>query len=206
MNLEALRQKADLNTHGSLTWISSCLQTSVEFLDLTISLNDNGALRFKTYQKAFNLYLYTCLDAWEHARSIIDELFMEAAKAFTDEASTKPKTAESPLSLHWEWHPRGLNWQQLCQAYNEHLQGHDGFNRLIIAYACPQNLRGSLTSSWLDEPPGQNASDFTGHSMNAKTRAKVRCFHTWQTDLSQVFLIFEMKCEFFKSYHYLFIS
>ena len=50
--------KADLNTHGSLTWITSDLQTSVDFLDITISLDDNGGLRFKTYQKAFNLYLY----------------------------------------------------------------------------------------------------------------------------------------------------
>jgi len=201
--------KADLNTHGSVSWITSCLQTSVDFLDLTISLDDNGGLRFKTYQKAFNLYLYIPpssahppgvlksiifgnlrrywqqntslqdyvaiarqfaerLEARGHARSTIDELFMEAAKAFTNKAPTRPKTAESPLYLHWEWHPRGLTRQLLRQAYNEHLQGHDGFDRLIIAYARPQNLRDSLTSSRLDEPPGQNASDLirTFHECN----------------------------------------
>eukprot|EP00590_Aulacoseira_subarctica_P004296 CAMPEP_0172434678 /NCGR_PEP_ID=MMETSP1064-20121228/70754_1 /TAXON_ID=202472 /ORGANISM="Aulacoseira subarctica , Strain CCAP 1002/5" /LENGTH=451 /DNA_ID=CAMNT_0013182913 /DNA_START=373 /DNA_END=1724 /DNA_ORIENTATION=+ len=114
--------KADLNTHGSLSWITSCLQTSVDFLDLTISLDDNGGLRFKTYQKAFNLYLYIPpssahppgvlksiifgnlrrywqqntslqdyvaiarqfaerLEARGHARSTIDELFMDALYA-----------------------------------------------------------------------------------------------------------------------------
>jgi hypothetical protein len=108
------------------------------------------------------------LEARGHARSTIDELFMEAAKAFTNKAPTRPKTAESPLYLHWEWHPRGLTRQLLRQAYNEHLQGHDGFDRLIIAYARPQNLRDSLTSSRLDEPPGQNASDLirTFHECN----------------------------------------
>ena len=49
---------ADLNTHGLLTWITSGLQTSVDFLDRTVSLDLNGGLRFKTCQKALNLYLY----------------------------------------------------------------------------------------------------------------------------------------------------
>ena len=108
------------------------------------------------------------LEARGHARSTINELFMKAAKAFTNKALMRPKTAESPLYLHWEWHPRGLTRQQLRQAYNEHLQGHDGFDRLIIAYARQQNLQGSLTSSRLDEPPGQNTSDLirTFHECN----------------------------------------
>ena len=76
-----------------------------------------------------------CLEAQGYARSTINELFMKAAKAFTNKALMRPKTAESPLYLHWEWHPGGLTRQQLRQAYNEHLQGHDGFDRLIIAYA-----------------------------------------------------------------------
>jgi len=191
----------DLNSQGSLQWIASGLQSSVNFLDLTISFCQDNKLSFMTYQKAFNLYLYIPpssahppgvlksiiygnlrrywqqntsiddyiaiarqfadrLEARGHKRSTITELFLEATKAFTKTAPTKSTTAESPLYLHWEWHPRGLTRQQLRQAYNEHLQGHDGFDRLIIAYARPQNLRGSLTRSRLNEPPGQNASDF----------------------------------------------
>ena len=47
----------DINDFGILTWDISELSKSVDFLDLTITIN-NGRIETKTYQKAMNLYLY----------------------------------------------------------------------------------------------------------------------------------------------------
>ena len=43
---------------GLLEWETSELSTSVDFLDLTISIGDDRRIQFQTYQKPMNLYLY----------------------------------------------------------------------------------------------------------------------------------------------------
>ena len=50
--------KADINNFGMLTWDISEPSTTVDFLDLTITVQPNGRLTTKTYQKAMNLYQY----------------------------------------------------------------------------------------------------------------------------------------------------
>ena len=50
--------KADINNFGILTWDINEPSTSVDFLDLTITVQPNGRLTTKTYQKAMNLYQY----------------------------------------------------------------------------------------------------------------------------------------------------
>ena len=49
--------KNDVNDFGILTWDIDELSNSVNFLDLTLSIN-NGKIITTTYQKAMNLYLY----------------------------------------------------------------------------------------------------------------------------------------------------
>ena len=46
-----------MNTWGKLRWIVSERSTTVDFLDLTLSL-ENGHITTKTFQKPMNLYLY----------------------------------------------------------------------------------------------------------------------------------------------------
>jgi hypothetical protein len=48
----------DLNSYCQLKWTSDGLQKTVNFLDLTITINGNGLLTTKTYQKPTNLHLY----------------------------------------------------------------------------------------------------------------------------------------------------
>jgi hypothetical protein len=48
----------DINTYSQLQWESSGLSKSTNFLDLTISINNDGTLYTKTYQKPTNLHLY----------------------------------------------------------------------------------------------------------------------------------------------------
>ena len=43
---------------GLLTWKTTSLLTTADFLDLTISINNEGNITTKTYQKEMNLYLY----------------------------------------------------------------------------------------------------------------------------------------------------
>ena len=49
--------RLDFDNFGQLRWTFSALQLTVNFLDLTISL-DNGHLRYTMYEKHLNLYLY----------------------------------------------------------------------------------------------------------------------------------------------------
>ena len=48
----------DLNSITSLQWVCEPLLNSVNFLDLTISINNNQTISTKTYQKKENLFLY----------------------------------------------------------------------------------------------------------------------------------------------------
>ena len=50
--------KRDVNDFGILTWEIEEPSTSVDFLDLTISITQDGRLTTKTFQKAMNLYQY----------------------------------------------------------------------------------------------------------------------------------------------------
>lgn len=59
----------DVNDFGILTWDIGKLSQSVDFLDLTITIN-NGRIETRTFQKAMNLYLYLP-PASAHSPSII---------------------------------------------------------------------------------------------------------------------------------------
>ena len=48
----------DLNSYSSLTWEFSPFSKTVFFLDLNVTILLDGNLKFQTYQKPQNLYLY----------------------------------------------------------------------------------------------------------------------------------------------------
>ena len=48
----------DVHTHQGLEWEAETPSKTVNFLDLTITINEEGFLFTKTYQKPMNLYLY----------------------------------------------------------------------------------------------------------------------------------------------------
>eukprot|EP00957_Ditylum_brightwellii_P064327 4881840-Ditylum_brightwellii.AAC.1 len=50
--------KEDINKFGILRWVTDSLSQSVDFLDLTISIEEDRSFKFQTYQKDLNPYLY----------------------------------------------------------------------------------------------------------------------------------------------------
>ena len=61
-NFELLQQQMDdfVPTGKRLEWIATQPSRSVDFLDLTVSINQEGLIKTRTFQKAMNLYLYRC--------------------------------------------------------------------------------------------------------------------------------------------------
>ena len=47
-----------LNNWGKLKWTNTGFVSSLEILDLTITIDKNNKLHYKTYQKEHNMYLY----------------------------------------------------------------------------------------------------------------------------------------------------
>ena len=110
-------------------------------------------------------------------------LFLQAANHLdlkTRHPSTKTDT--DALFLAWPYHPRGIPRQELRAIYDRTLAGHSGFDRLIIAYRRPKNLRDALMRTQLNEPAGSRVSELhppAETSPNAfETRHSVTFCHT----------------------------
>ena len=61
-NFEELQLAMDnLRVIGKrLEWVTTKPSRSVDFVDLTVSINDSGSIETRTFQKAMHLYLYRC--------------------------------------------------------------------------------------------------------------------------------------------------
>jgi len=66
---------------------------------------------------------------------------------------------DNTLYLHWEYHPQDITKNQIREAYNKTLKGHDNFNNMRIAVSRPKNLRDILCHTKLQEHNGTNVSD-----------------------------------------------
>ena len=66
--------KEKMNNYHRLTWEFSDRTTKVDYLDVTISIN-NGKITFDLFEKALNLYLYIPLLS-AHSTSVLASLVM----------------------------------------------------------------------------------------------------------------------------------
>jgi hypothetical protein len=99
-----------------------------------------------------------------HDARTIKQYFLEAAMAIDRRRTLgpRPRAQADPsntLFFHWEFHPRGVTRRALRHAYKETLEGYSGFERFVIAYSRPRNLRDALMRTRLNEPAGHRASD-----------------------------------------------
>jgi hypothetical protein len=98
----------------------------------------------------------------------IRKLFAEAAamidrKRTTSSIPQRRMTSHADpsntLFLHQEYHPRGISRRMIRRVYRETLEAVSGFDRFVVAYSRPRNLRDVLMRSKLSEPAGHRASD-----------------------------------------------
>jgi len=105
----------DINSYSQLKWETAGLNNTTNFLDLTISINSDGTITTKTYQKPTNLHLYIPPNSahppgilksiiygnlqryWLQNTNIID--FMEIAKQFAERLITRRYDKEKITNL-----------------------------------------------------------------------------------------------------------
>ncbi len=94
---------------GLLTWDSSQPSNSVDFLDLTISINVNRQITTKTYQKALNLYLYIPA-ASAHPNRMVNGIIYSLIKQFYNQNSEHDHFNQVVALLYKRFCARG--WEQ----------------------------------------------------------------------------------------------
>jgi hypothetical protein len=63
------------------------------------------------------------------------------------------------LFFHWEYHPNGLSRHSICKSYNKYCADVSGFDWMIVAFSCPQNIRDSIMRSQLPDVEGSHSSE-----------------------------------------------
>jgi len=184
--------KRDLNSWGSLTWVTEEPSLSTNFLDLNIKILDNK-VQTSTFQKTSNLYLYlppksahpsSCLKGlitgelkryWSqntpdnfkemlanfihrllqrgHTIPNLTPLLLKAATTLdnTCNLAASNGNATNTLYLHWPYHPKGLQRQQIRRLYDATLKpALPEYDNMQIAVSRPKNLRDLLTKTALN--------------------------------------------------------
>lgn len=127
--------------------------------------NQNSRISdYQTVTKAFAKHL----ELRGHHRDQIKKLFAEAAAMIDRKRTTTPELQRRPTShadpsntlfLHQEYHPRGISRRMIRRVYRETLEAVSGFDRFVVAYSRPRNLRDTLMRTELSEPEGHRASN-----------------------------------------------
>ena len=97
-------------------------------------------------------------------------LFIDAAKLIdskrdksliTNPPSTElgPREIRQTLYIHTEYHPRSLSRRLIRILYDTYLKEKSGFNKMIVCYSRPRNLRDKLIHTVLPNIPGRNPSN-----------------------------------------------
>ncbi len=72
---------------------------------------------------------------------------------------TKNTANNRTLYIHWVHDPKDISNRDLCDLYNDTIQPHTIFDKMIVALSRPKNLRDMLTCSRLALPEGLNLRD-----------------------------------------------
>ena len=104
-------------------------------------------------------FLHSSLRNRGHSRAALDALYLEAGKHIDRKLELrqplitrkckKPKLSKigDTLYLHWQFHPNGIKRHTLRELYRALLDGHTGFEKLVIAVSRPENIQDTLMSN-----------------------------------------------------------
>jgi hypothetical protein len=96
-----------------------------------------------------------------HSIKDLNQIFLQAAESLGTTQRNKQNntqnnalntTNDNTLYIHWTYHPKDLQHQDIRHLYNNILQPHIPQNRMVIAVSRPKNLRDVLTKTELKLP------------------------------------------------------
>jgi hypothetical protein len=100
------------------------------------------------------------LHARGHTIENLTPTLLQAANSLTYQTKFKNKDKnmvdDNKLYLHWKYHPKGLQRQDIRQTFNTSLRQHIPFEKMVIAMSRPKNLRDVLTRTTLKLPEDFN--------------------------------------------------
>lgn len=109
--------KSDL-TFGILEWETEDLAHSVNFLDLTISIDHEHRLQTRTFQKAMNLYLYLCPSS-AHPPGVLKGLIFGSVRRFWLQNSDPKDYCKVIQDLYQHLCSRGHSTEKLDPLFHE---------------------------------------------------------------------------------------
>ena len=107
-----------LNRWGRLKWTNTGFVDSLEFLDLTVSINKKNCLEFKTYRKPMNLNIYLPPNS-AHPPDVIRSIVFGRVRAyFLHNTHAEDFITECAL-LEQNLIRCGWEWKHLCTHFND---------------------------------------------------------------------------------------
>ena len=101
---------------GKLKWQVENKTKQVNFLDLNISIQENGILKFKTYQKEMNPFLYLPAHS-AHPPGTLKALIFGAFRRYWKQNSSTEDFSAAIQKLYQNLKRRGYNSEQLQQEF-----------------------------------------------------------------------------------------
>jgi hypothetical protein len=118
--------KASLNNWGKLKWTNTGHVDSLQILDLTVSINSNRCLEFKTYRKPMNLHLYLPPNS-AHPPDTIRSLVFGRVRAYflhnTHDKDFKTECytlARDLIRCGWEWEDLASHFNDAHESLKKH--------------------------------------------------------------------------------------
>ena len=170
--------ETEVNNFGILKWESEPFKNSVDFLDLTITINNRGYLDFMI--KKFYNRLCNC---GHDPQSIKEHILQEVDKIQQKDLSILDKYYNKNLShpknknktnkkifFHLEYHPSGVQQKHIRKIFNEtcSLLTEETKTQLIIAFSRPKNLQEKISCTQLERPEGKRVSIILHNMKNKK--------------------------------------
>jgi hypothetical protein len=120
---------------------------------------------FRHYWLQSNAEDFTCIlskfinhltERGHDIKKLIPLLEQTALVIESNNPTRNPTGNPSTLSIHWDYHPNGLNRSDIRSIYNNTLQQVVNYNKITIAISRPKNLQDILSRSPLDPPKHLN--------------------------------------------------
>jgi hypothetical protein len=143
----------------------------IRYWNQNINISD-----YKSLVQAFSIHP----QARGHSITEIDKTMLEAATHIENKSIEKMNrpnketlTSTKTLSIHWQYHPYGVDRTVLHRLYDETLKRCDGFDAMTVCYSRPKNLRDILTNTVLEQPPDEKMREITETMKNTNPKEKL---------------------------------